>query len=237
MRLPVTFALAALLWLGACATGPKFGALGSYAEAVEAGNLPAPTLADYNSTSAYFIGPFDRLAVQVFKIPELTFENLSVGADGMLSYPLLGSIRAGGLTTAELEDRIESGLRARYVRDPDVSIRLVETISQVVTIEGQVAQPGKYPVVGEMSLLGALATARGLRDNAKTDAVVVMRTVNGRKMAALYNLNAIRRGVYEDPRIYPRDVVVVDRSVAAQYFRDALQVFSTLTYPLITLLP
>ena len=105
-----------------------------------------------------------------------------------------------------------------------------------MTVEGQVNQPGTFPVLTDMTLVKSIAAASGLKDFAKPSSVVVVRTVEGRKMAALYNLNAIRRGVYEDPAIYANDRVFVDENVASRYFGQAATLFSTLTYPLVTIL-
>lgn len=236
MRSRIVLAAGAAGLLAACATGPKFGAPGSVAQPVTAGALPSPEVADMTVTRDYLIAPFDQLAVQVHGVPDLTLENVSVGSDGMLSYPLIGDLPVTGLTAGEVEAQIANRLRGRYMRNPFVNVRVKETVTQVVTVDGAVNQPGRYPVVGEMTLIDAIASARGLNQQSRPSSVMILRTVGGQKMAALYNLTAIRRGVYEDPKIYPRDVVVVDDNRAQQYFRDAMTIFSTLSYPLITLL-
>jgi polysaccharide biosynthesis/export protein len=99
-----------------------------------------------------------------------------------------------------------------------------------------VKEPGLYPVIGHMSLMRAVATAKGASEFAKLDDVVIFRTVDSQRMAALYNLKAIRRGAYEDPEIFANDVIVVGDSSARRLFKDALQILPTLTTPLILLL-
>jgi polysaccharide export outer membrane protein len=81
-----------------------------------------------------------------------------------------------------------------------------------------------------------VATAKGADEYAKIEDVVVFRTVSGRRMAALYNLGAIRRGVYDDPRIYPNDLIVVGESQSRRMFKDILQVAPLLAGPLVLLL-
>ena len=115
-------------------------------------------------------------------------------------------------------------------------MNLKETVSQVITVDGQVKEPGLYPVIGRMTLMRAIATAKGADEFAKLNDVVVFRTVSGQKMAALYNLKAIRRGFYDDPEVYANDVVVVGDSQARRLFKDALQIVPLLTTPLILLL-
>ncbi|MBC7042118.1 polysaccharide export protein, partial [Salmonella enterica subsp. enterica serovar Enteritidis] len=79
-----------------------------------------------------------------------------------------------------------------------------------------------YPVNGRMTLMRAVATAKGTTEFAKLDDVVIFRTVNGQKMAALYNLKAIRQGAYDDPEVFANDVVVVGDSPARRLFKDIL---------------
>lgn len=222
-----------LLLLSACATGPKFGAPGSVARIVDHKDLPAPTMADTQGTRPYHVSPFDKLSVEVFGLPELSRDTVQVGADGVLSYPLAGNIAVGGKTANEVEDLLETALRGRYLRTPQVTVNLKETYTQRVTVEGQVNQPGLYPVIGRTTLLRTMALARGTTENADAEEVVIMRDVNGQKMAALHNLKAIRRGIYTDPEIYPNDVVIVGDSSQRKMMRELLSAISTLSYPII----
>lgn len=227
-------ALGALFVVG-CATPPTLQP-GSHLTVAGGTELPPPTSADLVAPARpYLIGPFDQLSVSVFGLPELS-QQVQADASGQISLPLAGTIEASGQTPAQLAERIEEALRGRYIRDPQVTVNLVETVSQVVTVEGQVNQPGLYPVVGRMTLLRAVATARGVTENASLRDVVVFRTVEGRNMAAIYNLDALRRGAYADPELFANDVVVVGDSVARRRFAQILQVAPLLTTPLILLL-
>src|SRR3546814_21117547 len=96
----------------------------------------------------------------------------------------------------------------------------METVSQVVTVSGEVRKPGLYPVLGKMTLMRAIAQAEGSTEFADADNVVVFRTVSGQDMAAVYNLGAIRRGNYNDPAVYAHDVVVVGESGTRRLFTD-----------------
>ena len=79
----------------------------------------------------------------------------------------------------------------------------------------------------------AIANAKGAAEYARLDDVVVFRSVNGKKMAALYNLTAIRKGLYPDPRIYANDIVVVGDSKARRMFQQFIQMFPLLSTPLV----
>lgn len=227
----------ALLALAACNSSPKPIAGDPAIEQVAGTELPPPSRADmFTDQRPYLIGPYDKLVIDVFGIPELSQRTVQVDAGGNLSYPLAGTVAATGRTPNELASELSNRLRQAYVRNPQVTVNLESTTSQVVTVDGQVTKPGLYPVVGTMTLMRAVATAGGASEFAKLDDVVVFRTVGGQKYAALYNLKAIRRGDYPDPEIFANDVVVVGDSQARRLFRDILAAAPIITAPLIVLL-
>jgi polysaccharide export outer membrane protein len=203
---------------------------------VTAETFPAPTLADQaGGHRPHLIGPFDKISVEVLGLPELS-RQVQADANGHIALPMAGTIDVNGQSPEQLERTIEQRLAARYVRDPQVTVGIVETVSQVVTVDGEVRQPGIYPVAGRMTLMRTVARAQGATEFARTSHVVVFRTVEGRPMAALYDLRAIRLGAYEDPQIYPNDMVVVGESTARRIFPQILQAATLLITPLITVL-
>lgn len=198
--------------------------------------LPAPERRDLVAGDRQsLIGPLDTIQIDVFNVPDLSRE-VQVDAGGQIAMPLIGTIDARGRTAQELAQTIEDALGGRYVRNPDVTVNIKSSVSQVVTIDGQVTEPGLYPVTNQMTLLRAIASAKGLSEFAKQNDVVILRTVNGRKMAGLYNIDAIRRGTYADPAIYANDVVVVGDSPVRRRFRDIVSLAPLLAAPLIALL-
>ena len=201
-----------------------------------AAGLPTPQRADLVSEARpYLIGPFDKLSIEVFGIEELN-RQVQTDASGRISFPMAGVIDAQGKTPAELGAEIEARLREQHVRNPQVTVNLLETVSQVVTVDGQVRQPGLYPVVGRMTLMRAIATAQGATEFARLGNVLVFRRVGNQELVGLYNLNAIRNGLYPDPEIFAHDTVVVDENRARRIFRDLLQVAPLLTTPLVAVL-
>ncbi len=222
--------------LSGCA-GPSALGGGEGIQVISGTALPAPDRSDMLSeTRPYLIGPFDKLTIDVFGIEELSAREVQTDASGRISFPLAGIIEAAGRTPAEVEDEIETRLSTRYVRDPQVTVNLKETVSQVITVDGQVREPGLYAVIGKMTLMRAVATAKGTAEFAKLDDVVLFRTVKGQDYAAIYNLEAIRRGNYEDPEVFANDVVIVGDSKARRRFKDFLQVAPLLTTPIFYLL-
>jgi len=198
--------------------------------------LPAPDRNDLTAADRpSLMGPLDTIQVDVFNVPELSRE-MQIDASGRISMPLVGTIEARGKTASELAEAIEGTLRGRYVRNPEVTVNIRSSVSQVVTIDGQVVEPGLYPVTNQMTLLRAIASAKGMSEFARQDDVVILRTVDGRKMAGLYNIDAIRRGAYDDPAIYANDVVVVGDSPQRRLFRDFVSLAPLLAGPLIAIL-
>lgn len=198
------------------------------------GQLP-PADAQALPSREFRLGPYDSIAVNILNAAELNREG-QIDGSGNFSLPLIGSVQAAGRTPAELSDLIRDRLRERYMREPQVSVNIREVVSQVVTLDGEVRQPGRYPVIGDMTLQQAIASARGVSDDAALSEVVVFRTVGDRRMAGLFSLKDIREGLYADPDIYSGDVVVVGTSRARRLFRDLagiapiFSVFTPLAY-------
>jgi polysaccharide export outer membrane protein len=240
MRKPVWVSLVvATVALSGCAYGPSGGRVGEtgQVQVLTASSLPEPGPADFSTASrGYVIGPLDELVLDVFDIESLTNREINVDTSGNIAVPIAGSIPAAGRTPAELADAIAERLRAGYVRNPQVSVNVKTAVSQAVTVDGQVTQPGIYPILGDMTLIDAVASAKGLSEFAKLDDVVVLRTVNGQRYAGVYNIAAIRRGNYPDPQIYANDVVVVGDSPQLRRMKDLIAVLPAITSPLIYLL-
>ncbi|MGE3396608.1 MAG: polysaccharide biosynthesis/export family protein [Sphingomonas sp.] len=201
---------------------------------VPSAEMPAPTREDLaRGTRIHLLGPFDRLAVEVFGLAELS-RQVQIDANGQIALPLAGQIDAAGKTPQELGQLITDRLRGSYVRDPRVTVSVLETVSQVVTVDGEVRQPGLYPVTGGMTLMRAVARAQGTNEFARASFVVLFRTVNGRQLATLYDLRAIRLGAYEDPPVHPQDVVVVGESQARRLFPQLVSAAGLILSPIIS---
>lgn len=202
----------------------------------DSGTLPPPDRSDLTAADRpALIGPLDTIEVDVFGIPDLGRE-MQVDASGRIAMPLAGTIDARGKTAAEVATLIEAALRARYVRNPQVTVNIKNSVSQVVTIDGQVAEPGLYPVTNQMTLMRVIASAKGLNEFARQEDVVILRTVGERRMAGLYNVAAIRRGAYDDPLVYANDVIIVGDSPQRRMFRDLVSLSPLLAAPLIAVL-
>ena len=131
------------------------------------------------AAAQYRLALGDMIKITVFQSPDLSLETRITEA-GVISYPLLGSVNLAGLTVAEAEQRIAKGLRdGNFVKQPQVSINVVQARGNQVSVLGQVGRPGRYPLeTGEVRMTDMLATAGGVAPGG-SDIVVVVGTRNG----------------------------------------------------------
>jgi polysaccharide biosynthesis/export protein len=185
--------------------------------------MAAPDEVTYQTLeSNYKIAPMDKLAVKVFKMEDLTGD-YNVDLAGNISLPLIGEIKAANLTTAQLDEELTQKLGDKYLEHPDVSVAIKASTAHVVTVDGAVKDGGAFPVAGPISLIQAVAMAKGTTEDANARRVAVFRTIGGQRQAAAFDLTAIRRGQAADPQIFPGDIVVVDGSSVKATQKQILQ--------------
>jgi len=174
--------------------------------------LAAPDEAKFETLETnYKIAPMDKLAIKVFKMDDLSGD-YDVDLSGNISLPLVGQLQAANLTTEQLDNQLTQKLGSKYLEHPDVSVAIKASTAHVVTVDGAVRDGGRFPVAGPISLIQAVAMAKGTSDDANARRVAVFRTIGGQRQAAAFDLTSIRRGQSPDPQIYPGDIVVVDGS-------------------------
>jgi polysaccharide export outer membrane protein len=191
--------------LGAC-SGGRGGPI-PYDRALAAPDEPSVQ----SLGSGYKIAPMDQLTIKVFNAKELS-DDYDVDLAGHISLPLVGEVEAANLTTAQLDDVLTKKLGEKYFEHPDVSIGVKKSVGRLVTIDGAVKEAGSFPALGNLSLMQAVALAKGTTEDANPHRVAVFRTIGGQRQAAAFDLVSIRRGQAQDPAIYPGDIVVVDGS-------------------------
>ena len=182
--------------------------------------IPPP--ARGSNRSAYRIGPLDVLAITVFQEPELSPRDVQVDASGNILMPLAGTVHASGKTAHQLSAEIAGLLGKKYIVDPQVSVAVTASVSQQVTVEGNVTMPGVYDITGAPTLLEALARARSPTRVARLQEVVIFRMIDGRRAGAVFDLKAIRDGRAPDPELISGDVVVVGFDALKGAVRDFL---------------
>ena len=158
----------------------------------------------------------------MFAVPDLTGD-VAVDAAGQISLPLIGSIMAGGKTAGELRTDIAAKLAAKYLQDPQVTVAVKEAVGQKFTVDGAVVQAGVYSITGATTLLSAIAMARGSDPQRANDhKVMLFRVVKGQRLAAVYDLTAIREGKNQDPPVYANDTIVVDVNRGRSVMHDII---------------
>ena len=160
------------------------------------------------------IAPDDVLRVQIYHEPGLSLEDAEVTAAGMVRMPLIGDVPVAGLSASEASDVIAGRLGERYLVSPQVTVFVKKAVSRRITVDGEVREPGLYPIEGRIGLLQALALAKGPRRLASLKQIIVVRQTEGQRKAASFDLNAIRRGEASDPEILPGDTIIVGLSRA-----------------------
>jgi len=191
--------------LSGCATDRAYGEA-SGIEIAELEKLPAPRL-----ENLYVIGPQKALEIEVVGSERLSGTYLTDG-EGRISFPLVGLVSLGGLAPSEAAELLEAYLRGDYLLNPQVRVIPSEIPPPTVSVGGQVDAPGEYPVLGRQSLLRVINQAGGLAEYAQLDDVLILRTVAGQRYIGAYNIQGIQRGNYEDPTVYPNDIIVVGDS-------------------------
>jgi polysaccharide export outer membrane protein len=129
---------------------------------------PMPSL----TPPEYTIGPEDVLEVNVFEAQEMNRE-VRVSATGEISLPLLGAVRAAGLTPRKLETTLEELLRQQYMKDPHVGVFVKDMQSHPVSVMGAVRKPGTFQIRGNKTLLEILSLSEGLADDAGEDVIIL----------------------------------------------------------------
>jgi polysaccharide export outer membrane protein len=156
----------------------------------------------------YVIGADDNLHISVWKEPELT-NTLPVRPDGKISMPLLDDVQAAGLTPMQLASSLTEKLK-KYLADPRVTVVVTQMNSQRVYVLGEVIHTGALPLLPNMTVLQALATA-GFTQFANTKGIYILRTANGKQQKLPFNYKQVVKGddVAQNISLKPGDTIVV----------------------------
>jgi polysaccharide export outer membrane protein len=156
----------------------------------------------------YSIGPDDMLRIAVWKEPDMN-ATLPVRPDGKISLPLLDDVQAAGLTPLQLKDSITEKLK-KYIADPHVTVVVTAMNSQRIFVTGEVTHTGAIPLLPNMTILQALASA-GFTQFANLKGIYLLRMENGRQVKLPFNYKDVVKGRHPEQNITlrPGDTVVV----------------------------
>jgi polysaccharide export outer membrane protein len=171
------------------------------------GNPAAPTGATV--PAGYVIGAEDVLTIVFWRDKEMSAE-VVVRPDGKISLPLINDVQAAGYTPEQLRAELEKAA-AKFVAEPNATVVVRQINSRKVYITGNVAKPGTYPLVDDMTVLQLIAVGGGLLEYADAKDIVVMRRENGKDRQFKFNYKDVvrQRNVAQNIVLKPGDTVVV----------------------------
>jgi protein involved in polysaccharide export with SLBB domain len=227
-RMAISVATTAVL--SACATQ----------HAGTAATPPASSAAARPLTEApYRLGSGDELTIKFFYTPELNEEQI-IRPDGMISMPLIGEVRATGLSPGQLHDKLVTAYSTKYLKSGSTEIQVTVRASNSarVFVGGEVGRAGAVPLIGRMTLSRAILAAQGFTATAYTGQVLLIHAADdGQVEVHQVNVaNALKLGA-EDPLVSSEDIVFVPRSPISrvdlfveQYIMKALPFSMGVTY-------
>ena len=146
--------------------------------AVACASAQQPPSAIAPSPSGYVLGPDDQILIRALEGLDLADKPVLVGANGNITLPLIGRVKAAGLTVEQLETELTSRLKV-YVLEPQISVTVTEFRSQPVSVLGAVTTPGIVQLRGRKTLYEVLSMAGGPRDTAGSTVSLTRRRENG----------------------------------------------------------
>jgi polysaccharide biosynthesis/export protein len=157
----------------------------------------------------YKIGAQDVVRIDVWKEPEIT-RTIPVRPDGKISLPLLNDVQASGLTAMQLAGAIRDGL-TKYLTNPQVTVTVTEINSRRVYVTGEVMRTGALPLLPNMTVLQALASAGGFTQFAKLKDIYILRMENGQQVKYAFDYKEALKGKHPERNILlrPGDLIVV----------------------------
>jgi polysaccharide export outer membrane protein len=171
------------------------------------------------------IGPGDAVRVTVFQNPDLTTET-RVSGRGTITFPLVGDVNVTGLTPSQAESRIADALKqGKFIQNPQVNVAVTQVRSRQVSILGQVAKPGRYPLDDfNIRLTDVLAVAGGVTP-VGADTVTVMTRRSGKLQKLEVDLPAMFRSgdLSQNPEITNGDTILVQRAPVFYIYGEVLR--------------
>ena len=162
------------------------------------------------SRDDYIIGSGDILEIVTWKEEDFSRGEVLVRLDGKLTFPLLNDIQAAGLTTLDLKQVIEKGLKA-YVSNPVVTVNIRQSLSKQFYVLGEVMRTGQYPLVKHLTVLQAFALAGGFTEWASKKEIILLRHEDGKDEIYRINYKNIVKGkdLSQNIKLKADDTIIV----------------------------
>ncbi len=159
------------------------------------------SIAQDGELSSYKLGAGDTITIQVLGEDELKREKLRLSDAGTISFPVLGEIRVRGMTVGGLRDHITSGLKGRYLLNPQVTVTIDEY--RKFFVNGLVEKPGGYPFSPGLTVRKAISLAGGFKERASREKINVIREDDKSATPKRVDLSA---------PMFPGDILTVEES-------------------------
>lgn len=159
------------------------------------GAFPIETAAQPDINQSYQLRAGETVQIITYGEETLTGE-FNIGANGILSFPLVGNLKAAGLTPADLGVNIAAALAEGYVLNPQVNVEVKNY--RPIYILGEVNKPGEYPYIPDMTVLAAIAKADGFTYRAQQRQIFIKRSDQP---------NEVKINLGSNTRIYPGDTI------------------------------
>ena len=131
---------------------------------------------------SYTIGPGDLIDIKVFNVPELNI-TVRVSGNGMITLPLIGSIKAEGLSRSRLEKQLAAMLEKNYLKNAQVTVFIKEYHSKMVSVIGAVTKPGNHELYGEKTILELISLAGGFTPDASKIIIIIRKLKEGKSIS------------------------------------------------------
>ena len=155
----------------------------------------------------YRMVPGDKLRIEVYKDAALS-QSVQIRPDGKITLPYVGDMAAAGMTPIALRDSIAQALKD-YIATPTVTVMVVETQPQTVSVLGEVNSPGVHPLKHQMTVLDALAAAGGFGDFANTKNILIKRNTKNGVETLRYNYKDAIKPDAKPFYLQPGDIIIV----------------------------
>jgi len=173
-------------------------------------DTPASRVSKVLLPEGYVIGIGDALDINVWKEGELS-KTVVIRPDGIFTLPLIGEVKAVGLTPNQLQDQLTASL-SKVLSDPQVTVIVVGVNSLSYNVMGNISKPGYYPLNRPITILDAIALCGGFRDFAKEKKIYILRTdPDGKQHKIFFNYKQVIKGqnMAQNILLQPRDTLVV----------------------------
>lgn len=172
-------------------------------------NIPIDTKTLRNSIT---LGPGDIFEARVYGEKDLSGE-FRVSTEGTIHFPLVGETVVQNLSPSEVSTLLQDRLRDGYLREPYVTVRIVQYNSKKIFVLGQVAKPGTFPFEGKMNIIQAITLAGGFTNMSRKNSVIVTRAEGTVEQRIRVPVDRISEGLAPNFSLQPEDIVYVPETV------------------------